>query len=101
MKKLNVNQMENLQGGVAFPRAFILVNTVTGATGKIVIQANCANGGGAWFLGKGAVFGLPGQGANILHLTAPKGIFAGFAIFGAIFILDCTGNGYPNVYVIL
>lgn len=101
MKKLNVNQMENLQGGIAFPKALILVNTVNGSTGKVVLQATCNNGGNSFFLGNGAVFGLPGQGANILHLAGPKGIVAGFSIFGAIFILDCTGNGSPGVFVIL
>ena len=95
MKKLNRTQMQNLQGGIAFPKALV----VNGQ--KLVVQATCNQGGNAFFLGNGAAFGWPGNGTSILHLSAPQGLVYLFIVFNALFLLDCSNNGSPDVYVFL
>lgn len=95
MKKLNLKQMQNLQGGIAFPKALV----VNGQ--KLVVQATCNQGGNSFFLGNGAAFGQPGNGSSILHLACPQGFFCLFIVFNALFLLDCTGNGAPSVFVFL
>lgn len=97
MKNLDLNSMEQLQGGFAVPHLF----TLNGQ--KVTVMFNCQNfphgGPNGFIINKTGLGG--GNAASVLHLSGQLGTITGYLVGNALFFLDCRDNGNPSVFVFI